>query len=80
METDTFDIFTGFPGRSTSSWAEAVIGIDRALARMQEIAATNPGDYFIYSARNGSILGRINNGHLRAQPELASSKRKATAA
>ena len=46
METDTFDIFTGSPGRSTSSWAEAVIGIDRARARMQEIAATSPGDYY----------------------------------
>jgi hypothetical protein len=79
MATDTFDIFRGFPGRSTATWADSVVGIDRARQRMQEMAASVPGDYFIYYGRSGSILDRANNGPLKAGPLPALAKRSGAA-
>jgi len=79
MAADTFDIFTGFPGRSTATWTETAVGIDRARERMRELAASAPGDYFIYYGRSGSILDRINSGPLKAEPVPVLAKRAGAA-
>jgi hypothetical protein len=49
----TFDIF-----KVTSDgplWAEAVRGLERAKARMADLALTSPGEYFIHSQEQGVI-------------------------
>ena len=57
-EENAYDIFSGESDRD-AIWIEAVIGIDQARARMEQIAASTPGDYFIF-AHGGGIVARVH--------------------
>ena len=57
MKEPTFDIFYGTSDKN-AVWIEAVEGLSNARARMEEIAATHPGQYFVFSATSHSILVR----------------------
>jgi len=39
-------------------WREAVVGINQARARMEQIAVLEPGDYFIFDTHGGGIVAR----------------------
>lgn len=58
MKETTFDIFSGEPDRAPV-WIDAVDGLSKARARLQDIAAEKPGKYFLFSVCSGSILVRI---------------------
>jgi hypothetical protein len=58
MTQPTFDIFSGQPGQD-AIWVEAVVGLSNARERMQQIAAKEPGTYFVFSATGRSVLAQI---------------------
>jgi hypothetical protein len=55
----TFDIFSGTP-EGDGLWVEAVEGLSNARQRMGQIAAQEPGKYFLFSRSSRSILARTN--------------------
>jgi hypothetical protein len=58
MKEPTFDIFSGGPDKDPL-WLETVIGLSNARERMQQIAAREPGQYFLFSAQTQTVLARI---------------------
>lgn len=58
MKEPFFDIFKG-PSEKNAVWIEAVEGLSNARERMEQIAAENPGEYFLFSTSSHSILARI---------------------
>jgi len=58
----TFDIFKKLPD-GHPLWVQAVEGLEEAKKQLARLAASSPGDYFIYCARNGRIVqGRMAFG------------------
>jgi hypothetical protein len=57
VKEPTFDIFSG-PSNNNAIWLEAVEGLANARARMHELAARMPGQYFVFSVGSHSILAR----------------------
>jgi hypothetical protein len=53
-----FDIFWGTRGDSPM-WLEAADGLPGAVARMEEIARTRPGRYFVYNPDRQSVIASI---------------------
>jgi hypothetical protein len=50
-----FDIFKKLPD-GHPLWVKAVDGLEEAKAQLARLAASSPGEYFIYSVRNGSVI------------------------
>jgi hypothetical protein len=50
-----FDIFRKLPD-GQPIWVMAVEGLEEARRQLLEMAATAPGDYFIYDTRHGRML------------------------
>ena len=50
MKIPVFDIFSGAPDRD-ARWLETVEGLGASLERLNEIAAENPGRYFVFDPR-----------------------------
>jgi hypothetical protein len=65
MKEPTFDIFSGTPNED-EEWVEAVAGLSNARERMGEIAARNPGKYFLFSVGSQSILAQVHTFKKRA--------------
>lgn len=61
-------IFSGKPGKAL--WVEAVQGLSNACARMHEIAAQTPGEYFVYSIGSRTILAQTET----FEPEASKAK------
>ena len=58
----TFDIFKKLPD-GHPLWVQAVEGLEEAKKQLARLAASSPGDCFIYCARNGRIVqGRMAFG------------------
>lgn len=57
MQSDepSFDIFKGFPDRD-AIWIERVPGLAAARERMGQIAARDPGQYFVFSPASHDVL------------------------
>ena len=55
-----FDIFSGSFKKRDLMWIEAVLGLSKARARMEELAAEAPGEYFVFSMRSRAILAKID--------------------
>jgi hypothetical protein len=73
MNEPTFDIFRGTTDKD-AMWVEAVDGLSVARARMEAIAATKPGAYFVFSPSNHAVLARIDtrkNLHTSARKKMA---------
>jgi hypothetical protein len=60
LKEPIFDIFSGVPDKN-AIWLEAVEGLSNARARMHEIAAQFPGQYFVFSAVSHSILAKTES-------------------
>jgi hypothetical protein len=71
MKEPTFDIFSGTPNED-EEWVEAVAGLSNARERMGEIAARNPGKYFLFSVGSQSILAHVHTFKKRASPTAVS--------
>jgi hypothetical protein len=57
-----FDIFKKLPD-GHPLWVKAVDGLEEARNQLARLAVSSPGEYFIYSARNGRIVqGRMAAG------------------
>ena len=50
-----FDIFKKLPD-GHPMWVKAVDGLEEAKAQLARLAASSPGEYFIYSVRNGRVV------------------------
>jgi hypothetical protein len=50
-----FDIFKKLPD-GHPLWVKAVDGLEEAKTQLARLAVSSPGEYFIYSARNGRIV------------------------
>jgi hypothetical protein len=50
-----FDIFKKLPD-GHPLWVKAVDGLEEARIQLARLAATSPGEYFIYSLRNGCVV------------------------
>jgi len=50
-----FDIFKRLPD-GHPLWVKAVEGLEEAKSQLRGLMAISPGDYFIYSVRNASII------------------------
>jgi len=50
-----FDIFKRLPD-GHPLWVNAVEGLEEARNQLARLAVNSPGEYFIYSARNGCIV------------------------
>ena len=50
-----FDIFRKLPD-GQPLWVKAVDGLEEAKSQLACLAASSPGEYFIFSARNGCIV------------------------
>jgi hypothetical protein len=57
-----FDIFKKLPD-GYPLWVKAVDGLEEARAQLARLAASSPGEYFIYSVQNGCVIQtRIASG------------------
>ena len=57
VKASVFDIFSGVADKN-AVWVETVAGLSNARARMEAIAAQSPGQYFVFSRRNHTILAK----------------------
>lgn len=69
-----FDIFKGATTKD-ALWIEAVTGLSNARERMEKIAKKAPGQYFVFSSENHSIVARIDSR--KAAPVLRERKSEA---
>jgi hypothetical protein len=57
-----FDIFKKLPD-GHPLWVKAVDGLEEAKNQLARLAASSPGEYFIYSTRKGCVVqGRMAAG------------------
>jgi hypothetical protein len=77
MDEPTFDIFSGADDKD-AVWIESVLGLRRARKRMEEIAATTPGQYFVFGSASHSILARVDTR--TSPPQQGAPQRKAKSA
>ena len=57
-----FDIFKKLPD-GHPLWVKAVDGLEEARAQLARLAASSPGEYFIYSVQNGCVIqARLASG------------------
>jgi hypothetical protein len=61
-----YDIFRG-KWDEIDPWLEAVIGVNEAKMRMEQIAAEKPGKYFVFCVVDQSIIASVDTdtGHFR---------------
>ena len=57
LKVPVFDIFFWVPDKNV--WMETVAGLSNARKRMEAIAAQKPGQYFVFSPRDHTILAKI---------------------
>jgi DNA-binding NarL/FixJ family response regulator len=57
LKVPVFDIFFGVPDKN-AVWIETAAGLSNARERMEAIAAQEPGQYFVFSRRDHTILAK----------------------
>ena len=65
-DDNTYDIFKD-DAIGSPLWIEAVQGLERAMKRMEELAASGESEYYLFSAQAGKILQR--NKRKSPQPD-----------
>ena len=56
----TYDIFAGRYGDTDARWIEPVEGLGCAYERMKEIAAKEPGPYFLFDPSSHRVLASVD--------------------
>jgi|SRR6185295_20355871 len=60
--TETLDIFS-VPNDGKPLWVQECAGLQQARKIMHQIAASSPGEYFIFHVHSGTVVERIaSNG------------------
>ena len=59
MQEPTFDLFMG-ESEKDAIWLEKVHGLSKAKDRMEQLAAHNPGQYFVFCLATHSVMARRN--------------------
>ena len=72
-ERGLFDIFSGSSERD-AIWIEVVAGLTNAKRRMDEIAAKQPGDYFIFQTDRNSVMARTRTSAKRGEADSSSGE------
>jgi len=69
MTISTFGIFRGLHDRN-AKWVDAVEGQVKAERRMCEIAAKDPGPYFVFSAYTHTVIAVTDTSKNKATTQL----------
>ena len=69
MTISTFGIFKGLHARN-AKWVDAVEGLAKAERRMKEIAAKDPGPYFVFSAYTHRVVAITDTSENKATTQL----------
>jgi hypothetical protein len=72
MDDTPFGIFAGLPGKG-SKWLESAARFESAQERMKQLAAQNPGAYFIFNTWNLCVVSEVNT---QAKPLLPAHRVK----
>jgi hypothetical protein len=71
----TYDIFRDDPaGRPV--WVEAVEGLEHAMNRIEELAASDPADYYLYCAQAGKIIRHLKTRSIRTDERPGDAPQK----
>jgi hypothetical protein len=73
MAEPSYDIFSGLPDKS-AKWLESVEGLDGAQRRMRELSEQSPGQYFIFSVWNSSIVAQVDTANAAFDVKSPDSK------
>ena len=71
----TYDIFKDDPVGSPL-WIEAVQGLERAMNRMEELAAAEDCEYYLFCAQVGKIVRRMKRKSPRLDEKPSDQSRK----
>jgi hypothetical protein len=71
VEEPTFDIFRGTPSKHPV-WLEVVRGLSLAEQRMKQIAAHEPGAYFLLSVEAHKVFSQMDTGVRSGEQEVVS--------
>ena len=74
----TFDVFSGT--QKNAMWVEVVEGLSNARERMQQIAAKEPGQYFVFCTATHASVCEIETFALPHAELLTEAKFKSSAA
>lgn len=74
MPEPTYDIFRGAIGSGEEEWVEAVSGLLKAHRRMEQIAATKPGLYFLFNVQAHVVVASADTTHLASRSSVRGSK------
>jgi hypothetical protein len=69
-----FDIFVN-PRDGSPLWIKSVDTLEEAEACLTHVALVSPGEYFIYSERQGVVVDRFSWSDLDSGPEQAKVRR-----
>jgi len=69
MTISTFGIFKGLHDRN-AKWVDDVDGQARAEHRMNEIAARDPGPYFVFSAYTHTVVAVTDTSKNKATTQM----------
>jgi hypothetical protein len=59
MTVHLFEIFSG-TADGGALWIESAVGLDTATQRMNALAGTRPGKYFVFDGRTNQIVAKTN--------------------
>jgi len=71
----TYDIFKD-DAEGSPLWIEAVDGLDQAMNRMEELAASDDSDYYLFCSQVGKIIRRIKRRSPRPEDKPSDKSRK----
>ena len=71
----TYDIFKD-DTEGNPLWIEAVDGLDPAMNRMEELAAADDSDYYLFCSQVGKIIRRIKRTSSRPEEKSGDQSRK----
>jgi hypothetical protein len=74
-DDNTYDIFKD-DAIGSPLWIEAVQGLERAMKRMEELAASGESEYYLFSARAGKILQRNKRKSLQPDDKAGYKSRR----
>jgi hypothetical protein len=77
MTISTFGIFKGLHDRH-AKWVDAVEGQVKAERRMNEMAAKDPGQYFVFSAYTHTVIAVTDTSKNQATTQLKAKHAKAS--
>ena len=76
MPSNTAHIFRGGIGSGHEEWLEAVCGLENAERRMEQIAAAEPGLYFVFNIPSHVVVASADTTDIKLPSTRAFAPRK----